>query len=352
MSVSTEESLPEHVSNAFSFSYLDVTESCPSNGTGLNPIFSDSAEEVVEHEELVQLALAKQEHPDRIYGLQQTTSFEAALYSPSKRHCRADGRPMLVGETVRFTPFKQFGEPLLFPFLILEAKSAMGEDFETIQKQTAFPIRTLLQIQEDLRSECKDQVTWQGGPLLWFLSNRGEDWRVAACFVDMTDGQTSHVSPSIPYALRSQVSLTCDQRIFNLWNGDVSSKDGALQLRLIIDYISDWARHIYRPAILRPLQSLSGGNPGDTISFADSINTLSANPPPGTLANRKQFATLSDEAVSSTLRDAPAVSILPEGSYATYLVRIDVIQRYLPRHLAIQVARAFHHARCKRKKGV
>ena len=114
MSVSTEESPSKHVSNAFSLFYLDVTESGPSNGTGLNLLFSDRAEEVVEHEEPVQLALAKQEHPDRIYGQQQTSSFEDALYSPSKRHCRADGRPMLVGEIVRYTLFKQFGEPLLF----------------------------------------------------------------------------------------------------------------------------------------------------------------------------------------------------------------------------------------------
>ena len=189
MSVSTEDSPSKHVSNAFSLFYLNDTKSGPSNGTVLNLIFSDRAEGVVEHEELVQLILARQQHPDRIYGLRQTSSFEEALYSPSKRHRRPDGRPVRVGETVRYTPFKQFGEPLLFPFLILEAKSAKGEDFETIQKQTAFPIRTL-------RSECKEQVTWQGGPLVWFLSNKGEDWRVAACFVDKTDGQISYVSRS------------------------------------------------------------------------------------------------------------------------------------------------------------
>ena len=62
--------------------------------------------------------------------------------------------------------------------------------------------------------------------------------------------------------------------------------------------------HIYRPAILRHLQSLSGGDPGDTVSFANSINTLSFNGPSGTLVNRTQFATRSDEIVSSTLRDA------------------------------------------------
>ena len=113
MSVSAEESPLKHVSNAFSLFYLDVTESGPSNGTGLNLIYSDRAEEVVEHEELVQPALAEQEYPDRIYGQQQITSFEEALYSPSKRYRHADGRSARVSETVRFTPFKQFREPLL-----------------------------------------------------------------------------------------------------------------------------------------------------------------------------------------------------------------------------------------------
>ncbi len=100
---------------------------------------------------------------------------------------------MLVNEAIRFTPFKQVGEPLLFPFLILEAKSAKGDDFDSIQKQTAFPIRTLLKIQADLRNECEQRISWQGGPLVWFLYNRGEDWRVAACFVENIDGEESYV---------------------------------------------------------------------------------------------------------------------------------------------------------------
>ena len=100
---------------------------------------------------------------------------------------------MLVHEALRATPFRRIGEPLLFPFLILEAKSAKGEDFESIKNQTAFPIRTLLKIQADLRNECGQRIYWQGGPLVWFLSNRGEDWRLAACFVDNTNGEASYV---------------------------------------------------------------------------------------------------------------------------------------------------------------
>lgn len=110
---------------------------------------------------------------------------------------------MLVCEAIRITPFKQVGDPLLFPFLILEAKSAKGEDFYSIQLQTAFPIRTLLKMQSDLQNECGQLISWQGGPLVWFLSNRGEDWRVAACFVDNTNGEASYVCFSATHSMSS-----------------------------------------------------------------------------------------------------------------------------------------------------
>jgi hypothetical protein len=43
----------------------------------------------------------------------------------------------------------------------------------------------------------------------------------------------------------------------DLWNGRISSPDGALQILLIIDYIFDWARDLYRPSILHCLSLLS-----------------------------------------------------------------------------------------------
>lgn len=192
MSMSTNEPASRSVSRfnllVFSRHAADLTSS---DDIGLSPLFSDRVEELVEHEQSVRLALARQEHPDRVYGLRQTTNLERALCS-SSRHVPADGGPILVNG-IRITPFKQGGEPLLFPFLILEAKSAKGDDFDSIQKQTAFPIRTLLQMQADLRNKCGRLLSWQGGPLVWFLSNRGEDWRVSACFVDNTNGEANYV---------------------------------------------------------------------------------------------------------------------------------------------------------------
>lgn len=53
------------------------------------------------------------------------------------------------------------------------------------------------------------------------------------------------------------------------------SRDGALHLLLIIDYIFDWARDIYRIAILRLLQSLSGPDLDDNITIGADTDIAS-----------------------------------------------------------------------------
>lgn len=62
-----------------------------------------------------------------------------------------------LGELVRSSPFKDGIEPLLFPFLILEAKSGKSSSgFREIQMQTAFPIFALLKLQQDLVAQVQD----------------------------------------------------------------------------------------------------------------------------------------------------------------------------------------------------
>lgn len=56
------------------------------------------------------------------------------------------------------------------------------------------------------------------------------------------------------------------QDIFLLWDGSLMFNDNALQLVLIVDYIVDWARDIYRPSLLRQLISLSTGQEYNLIS--------------------------------------------------------------------------------------
>jgi hypothetical protein len=52
-------------------------------------------------------------------------------------------------------------------------------------------------------------------------------------------------------------------------------RDDSLQLLLIIDYIADWAREIYRPAILRQLKSFATGIPYDLVSVSIESEILS-----------------------------------------------------------------------------
>jgi hypothetical protein len=42
----------------------------------------------------------------------------------------------------------------------------------------------------------------------------------------------------------------------DLWQGSIRKEDLALQLFLVIDYICDWARDVYRPSILKCLQAI------------------------------------------------------------------------------------------------
>jgi hypothetical protein len=64
---------------------------------------------------------------------------------------------------------------VLYPFLLVEAKSEKGSPgFESIESQSAFPIRALLKLQHDLGAATESEIN----PLVWFLANQGEEWRV------------------------------------------------------------------------------------------------------------------------------------------------------------------------------
>lgn len=53
--------------------------------------------------------------------------------------------------------------------------------------------------------------------------------------------------------------LTFSQQIFDLWGGSITSRNGALQLLLIVDYVFEWARDIYREDILNQLRAVASG---------------------------------------------------------------------------------------------
>ena len=79
--------------------------------------------------------------------------------------------------------------------------------------------------------------------------------------------------------------LTKTQHILDIWNGRITRKDDVLRLLLIVDYIFDWARDLYRPTIYRHLEMLAAG---DTASLRDDSDTFSLADPVRTWLNEPQ----------------------------------------------------------------
>ena len=115
----------------------------------LNPWFSDRVHEMVIHDADLQAELPKRDHPDRIYGLKSTKSIQRLLDAIEER-IKSDSDSLFT-ENFRSSPFRAGGDPLLFPFLVLEAKSEKGQDFASIERQTAFSLCTLLKILAQLQ---------------------------------------------------------------------------------------------------------------------------------------------------------------------------------------------------------
>ncbi|GFG15825.1 hypothetical protein IFM61392_09180 [Aspergillus lentulus] len=208
---------------------------------GVNMLFSDRAQATIKHDPPLPIEGRRRgqvsEEPDRIYGLRDTGSLKRVLDSVNK-HSACDGNVRTLRDTIEVSPFDDEGERLLFPFLIMEAKSGKHGDMAAVEMQTAFCIRRLLRLQLELRKAGGENVCGPFEPLVWFLSWSGERWNVAGCFVKDS-------CESIEW-------LTV-----YLWSGDLTGEDGSLQLLLIIDYIFDWARDVYRQSLLAQLSSLS-----------------------------------------------------------------------------------------------
>ncbi|KAF5686309.1 hypothetical protein FCIRC_3027 [Fusarium circinatum] len=246
---------------------------CSSNDTsrdvfeqGMSPLFDDKADQAIIYPpELLAELPKREERPDRIYGLKATKRFHRLL-------------GLVPG--IRITPFKPDGEPIIFPFLVIEAKSEKaGYNFSDIQIQTSFVIRELLSIQQGLAAVAEEDQDWDAGPLVWSLSYMGEQWRVSAAY---TQGQGDDIS----------------YHVVRLWHGCIDSLDDALRLLLIIDYIADWARDLYREGIARGLRKLAQCD-SSSLARDEDVASLSGNM--GTWFNGL-FDTNRD-AVSQILRD-------------------------------------------------
>ena len=101
---------------------------------GLNRLFIDRADDAVEHPPDLAQKLPQEQRPDRIYGLRQTRNFENLLLASL-----AEGE--YVEDKLARQPHAGVGgEPLLFPFLVVEAKAGnAADDWASICLQTSFP---------------------------------------------------------------------------------------------------------------------------------------------------------------------------------------------------------------------
>ena len=114
--------------------------------------------------------------------MRATRKLERVLSSIDKRYS-ASGQ--CISDSIRSHPFREDAEPVHFPFLLLEAKSEKGPDsLSNAAYQTAFSIRELLLLQDDLQLAAGEGPEWDAGPFVWFLSYKGEEWRVCIAYVD------------------------------------------------------------------------------------------------------------------------------------------------------------------------
>lgn len=143
---------------------------------GENLLFGDRAEELIMHGPFKEIQLPKKK-PDRIFGLKKTKNFAKIL--------DVDGRDS--NDALRCSPFKDSNDPLLFPFLIYEAKpEKMSVGFEETQTQTALPIWELLKLQESVRTDISGE-SHSTNPLVWFFASRGDSWRVYGCYITQNE---------------------------------------------------------------------------------------------------------------------------------------------------------------------
>ncbi|KAH9209820.1 hypothetical protein DL95DRAFT_449142 [Leptodontidium sp. 2 PMI_412] len=235
---------------------------------GLNQIFGHREDEQVRLDRAVATKLHKDiQKPDTIFGLRETRNIENLLHDTKKRELELergeDNQDKQLHELLDPSPItqpiSQKGDKLLFPFLVLEAKSGTSDsDWYSIQMQTAFPIKAFLDTQDRLRRATGRRSKWHAGPLVWFFANKGEDWRLSAAYMEQ-----GHP--------RAGVTGTVDYLVVELWKGSISTRNGALQLLLLVDYIFDWARDVYRDHIIQELRILaSGENDAASIVYSDT----------------------------------------------------------------------------------
>jgi hypothetical protein len=128
----------------------------------------------------------RKKRPDRVFGLKATKAFNKVLEVITSQD-----------DHLSYTPFVESQDPILFPFLIMEAKPEKSSPgFEEIQVQTGFPILALLNLQKYLREKMAI-TTHAPTPFVWFLASRGDMWRAYGCYITQRDDRQTYVSINV-----------------------------------------------------------------------------------------------------------------------------------------------------------
>ncbi|KAL5001181.1 hypothetical protein BDV10DRAFT_182743 [Aspergillus recurvatus] len=275
---------------------------------------TNRADDPVEHPQDLTQRLPQEQRPDHIYGLRQTRNFENLLLArlPSGEY---------VGDKLSRQPHADLGEPMLFPFLVVEAKAGnAADDWLSICLQTAFPIYTYLNTQQSLRLATGHRSRWTSGPLVWFFVSRGEDWRL----------YLAYQSPLEPGSSSQFAAHTTN--IAQAWAGCITNRDDAIQLFLIVDYVADWARDIYRPAALDELRILAPPDVEIATTFTDtdifSTRDIALNHSSGVSFNAADDANAAFRSLDTEHGAVRHVSPI-ESRFLSIIITADNVQTFL-----------------------
>lgn len=148
----------------------------------LNRLFQDKLDEPTTYPSDVQKLIGKVERPDRIYGLRRPAGFK-------------QGQEELES-LVKLSLYKQNADFMIFPFLVLEAKTDSSRDsFKDINLQSSCAIMEALRIQYELtKAAGKLGSEHYHGPLVWYVAYKGPLWILHIAFTEIEGEELSYVS--------------------------------------------------------------------------------------------------------------------------------------------------------------
>lgn len=157
---------------------------------GMGAFFGEKISAQMKHVESIETAHISHREPDRICGLQKTGRIFRLLDKTIARDNK------LIGTSLTSSPYSDPRNPLIFPFLVSEAKAERSADsLSAAREQSAASIITCLELQAKLAAEVTsvkpDHPSLGLKPLVWFFCNKGEQWQIAVAWIRNPTGTRS-----------------------------------------------------------------------------------------------------------------------------------------------------------------